>query len=202
MRKVPLWIVTIAMFVVGAIFFSWQTMEKPAVAKPGAAIIAPKVTLDMVEVTQYYGYWYFSNKVKPTKGKAGNYGAPLPMAFIFNIENPNKEPVELTGFKFTIAFDEFDVNTVMATEAQWIPGGKTNQLRVQAMFDVRQTLLTLLLPGAMQLKKKGITPWQQLEEWWVGAPNMSFPIHVKEGAATFEMDGQVKVVPFTGTFGG
>lgn len=202
MRKVPLWIVTIAMFVVGAIFLSCQTMEKPAVAKTAESMMAPKVTLEMVEVTQYYGYWYFAKSVKPTQGKEGDYGAPLPMAFIFNIENPNKEPIELTGFKFTIAFDEFDVNTVMATETQWIPGGKTNQLRVQAMFDVRQTLLTLLLPGAMQLKQKGVTPWQQLEKWWVEAPNMSFPISVKEGAATFEKDGQVKVIAFNGTFGG
>ena len=202
MRKVPLWIVTIAMFVVGAIFLSCQTMEKPAVAKSGAEMMAPKVTLDMVEVTQYYGYWYYAKSVKPTQGQPGDNGAPLPMAFIFSIENPNKVPIELTGFKFTIAFDEFEVNTIMATETQWIPGGKTNQLRVQAMFDVRQTLLTLLLPGAMQLKKKGLSPWEQLEKWWVGAPNMSFPISVKEGAATFEMDGQVKVVPFSGTFGG
>ena len=203
MRKAPIWVVTIAMFVIGAIFLSCQTMEKSATASAKAGPMKePVIELESVEITQYYGYWYFDAKTEPTKGKAGNYGAPLPVSFVFNITNPNTDPILLEDFKFSIAFEEFDVNTVMSTETQWIPGGKTNQLRVTAMFDTRQTLLTLMLPGAVKLKEKGVSAWDQLEKWWVEAPNMSFPISVKEGAATFEIGGETVVVPFSGSFGG
>ena len=77
------------------------------------------------------------------------------MAFIFDIENPNEYPVELDGFKFSIMFEEFEVNTVTSPETMWIPAGKTNQIRVPATFDTRQTLTTLLLPGAMKMKERG-----------------------------------------------
>jgi len=205
MRKFPIWVVTIAMFVVGAIFLSCQSMEKPAMAsasKADTAIKDPTIELESVQVTQYYGFWHYGKNIKPTKGKPGNNGAPLPMSFVFNVTNPNSEPIFMEEVKFTIAFEEFDVNTVMSTDTQWIPAGKTNQIRVNAMFDTQQTLLTLLLPGAVKLKKKGISPWDQLEKWWTEAPNMSFPIYVKEGAATFEINGKTVVVPFQGSFGG
>ena len=161
---------------------------------------APSVTLSHVEVPYYTGYYYFGNKVKPTKGKAGNYGAPMQMAFIFEMENPNSYPVMLDGFKFSVNFEDFEVNTLYSAETTWIPAGKTNQLRVPAMFDTRQTLLTLLLPGAMKLKEKKMSPWAALEKWWTGAPNFTYPIGVKEGAAIFKAGGIVKVIPFKATF--
>ena len=160
----------------------------------------PVVTLDSMEVAHAFGYWYFSNKVQPTKGNPDNVGAPLELAFIFNVENPNEYPVKMENLKFTIAFEEFDLNTVSSTETMWIPAGKTNELRVPAMFDTRQTLLTLLLPGAMMLKEKGVTPWDELEKWWTGAPDFSFPVSVKEGSAIFKAGDVVKVVPFEATF--
>ena len=120
---------------------------------------APVVTLDSMEVAHAFGYWYFSNKVKPTKGKPDNVGAPLELAFIFNIENPNGYPVKMDSLKFTIAFEEFDLNTVSSTDTMWIPAGKTNQLRVYAHFDVRQSLLSLLVTGGFKLKEKGTNAW-------------------------------------------
>jgi len=48
---------------------------------------APVVALDSMEVSHAFGYWYFSKKVKPTKGKPDNVGAPLELAFLFNIIN-------------------------------------------------------------------------------------------------------------------
>jgi LEA14-like dessication related protein len=160
----------------------------------------PVVTLSHVEIPYYTGYYYFSNKVEPTKGTADNYGAPLMMAFIFNIENPNEYPVQLDGFSFSVNFEEFEVNTVNSPETMWIPAGKTNQIRVPAMFDTRQTLLTLLLPGAMKLSEKKMSPWDALEKWWTGAPDFSFPVYVKEGAAIFKADGLTKVIAFKATF--
>jgi len=47
---------------------------------------APTVTLDSMEVVHYWGWWYYAKAVAPTKGTAGNNGAPLDLAFIFNIE--------------------------------------------------------------------------------------------------------------------
>ncbi len=160
----------------------------------------PVITLNHVEIPYYTGYYYFSKKVKPTKGTAGDYGAPMSMAFIFDIENPNEYPIQLDGFKFSVNFEEFEVNTVNSPENMWIPAGKTNQIRVPAMFDTRQTLLTLLLPGAMKLSEKKISPWQALEKWWTGAPDFSFPVYVKEGAAIFQAGALTKVVSFNATF--
>lgn len=161
---------------------------------------APVVTLDSMEVTHAFGYWYFSKKVEPTKGKPDNVGAPLELAFIFNIENPNSYPIKMDDLKFTIAFEEFDLNTVSSTETMWIPAGKTNQLRVPAHFDVRQSLLSLLVTGGFKLKEKGTNVWSQLETWWTGIPQYTVPVHVKGGSAVFKADGLTKVVTFSATF--
>jgi hypothetical protein len=167
-------------------------MQKPSESN----FKSPTVTLNHVEVPYYTGYWYYAAAVPPTQGKAGDNGAPLQMAFIFDIQNPNDYPVMLQSFKFSVMFEDFEVNTLNSQEATWIPPGKTNQLRVPGMFDTRQTLLTLMLPGAMQLKAKGKKPWDFLEKWWMGAPDFSFPVEVTEGAATFKADGITKVSGF------
>jgi hypothetical protein len=156
----------------------------------------PTVTLSHAEVPYYTGYWYYAKAVAPTKGDANDNGAPMQMAFIFDIKNPNDYPVMLQSLKFSVLFEDFEVNTLTSQEAMWIPAGKTNQLRVPGMFDTRQTLLTLMLPGAMQLKAMGKTPWDFLEKWWKGAPDFSFPVSITEGAATFKADGVTKVSGF------
>lgn len=165
----------------------------------------PVVTLNSTEIAHYWGWWYYSKKVQPTKGKAGDYGAPLDLAFIFDIKNPNPYPVMMESLRFTVAFEEFDLNTVGSVDTQWIPAGKTNQVRVHAMFDGRQSLLSLLVTGGFKLKEKGMgagagAALKQLEAWWLGAPEFSFPIYVKEGSAIFEVDGLTTVASFSGTF--
>lgn len=161
---------------------------------------APVVTLNSVEMPYYTGWWYYDVKVEPTKGNAGKYGAPLALAFVFNIQNPNEYPVMMDGLKFTVAFEGFDVNTVNSPEVQWIPAGKTNQVRVMAITDARATLLSLLVTGGFKLKEKGTNVWAQLENWWVAAKDYSLPIEVKEGSAVFQADGIMKVATFSGTF--
>jgi hypothetical protein len=160
----------------------------------------PVVTLENMEVAHAFGYWYFSNKVEPTKGKPDNVGAPLILAFTFNVENPNDFPVLMDNLKFTIAFEEFDLNTVNTTAAQWIPPGKTNQVMVPAYFDVRQSLLSLLVTGGFQLQAKGMNAWSQLEAWWTGIPEYTIPVNVKGGSAVFKADSLVKVSSFNATF--
>lgn len=160
----------------------------------------PVVTLDSMEVAHAFGYWYFSKKVEPTKGKPDDVGAPLELAFIFNIDNPNAYPVKMESLKFTIAFEEFDLNTVESTETMWIPAGKTNQVRVPAHFDVRQSLLSLLVTGGFQLQEKGTNAWDILEKWWTGIPEYTVQVNVNSGSAVFQADGLTKVSTFKATF--
>ena len=170
-------------------------------AKPTEANFkAPVVSLESVQVTQYNGYWYYDAKVTPTKGKAGANSAMLPMAFLFNITNPNDYPVKLDGFGFTVAFDDLDVNMVNAFETQWIPPGKTNQLTVMSIVDVQQVLLSLLIPNAEKVKAKNTNAWALLEKWWTEIPNMTVPVEARKGAATFTADGVQKVIPFAAKF--
>ena len=181
----------------------------------GCAAVAPKpseqnfqtpvVTLSHVEVAHYWGWWYFKKTVKPTVGDAGNYGAPLDLAFVFDIQNPNAYPIMMENLRFTVAFEEFDLNTVSSTEVQWIPAGKINQVRVHAMFDGRQSLLSLLVTGGFKLEEKGMgagagAALKQLATWWKGVPTIAFPIFVKGGSAIFRADGVMTVASFSATF--
>jgi LEA14-like dessication related protein len=161
---------------------------------------APTVALSHVELQHYFGWWFYGKKVKPTKGKAGNNGAPMDFAFIYEITNPNDYPILLDGFSFSVALEEFNLNRAISPENMWIPPGKTNQLRVHAVFDVRPAQLSLLVTGGFKLKEKGITFWDQLEKWWTEAPNFSYPISANEGSAIFKAGGITKVVPFNATF--
>jgi hypothetical protein len=160
----------------------------------------PLIGLDHVEISYYTGFYYFSKEVKPTRGPADDYGAPLLMAFIYKIYNPNLYPVMLDGFAFSIMFEDFKVNHVILPDAMWIPAGRTNLLRVPAMFDTRQTLLALILPEAMKLKKKNLSPWEVLERWWTGAPDFAYLIRVTEGAAVFRADSVIRAVSFAGHY--
>ena len=181
----------------GLLFASCAAVQ----VKPTAANFkAPKIALEMIEVPQYDGYWYYGGKTKPDKGKAGANGAPLPLAVTFNITNPNPYPVFLDGYKFTIAFEEFDIITVKGYETQWIPAGKTNQLRASTMVSVQSGLLTLLVTGGFKLKDKGTNAWAALEKWWTQIPDMSFPITIYEGSFTFTADGVSMTLPFKATY--
>lgn len=161
---------------------------------------APVVTLSHVEVQTYWGWWFYGAKVEPTKGKAGNNAAPLDLAFIFTIENPNEFPVLMEKFQFTVGFEEYDINTVTSTEAMWIPAGKTNEIRLHSINDARQTQLSLLVTGGFKLKESGMSFWDALEKWWTQIPDFSFPVHVNQGSAIFKADGMVKSTTFNATF--
>lgn len=192
MNKKTVVLLMALVFGLGVIFVSCAGIP----AKPSAANFKnPVIALEMVEVPQFDGYWYYSGKIKPTKGEAGNHGAPLPLAVTFNITNPNPYPVLLDGYKFTIAFEGFDLVTVNGYDTQWIPAGKTNQLRATTMITARSALLSLLVTGGYQLKAKGINAWQAMEKWWTTISDMAFPITIGEGAFTFTADGVSKTLP-------
>ena len=160
----------------------------------------PLIGLDHVEVSYYAGYYYFSKDVTPTRGKADDYGSPLLMTFVYKIHNPNPYPIMLNGFSFAVKFEDFKVNNVIYPIAMWIPDGRTNLLRVPAMFDTRQTLLALIMPEAEKLKDKKISPFQALEKWWTGAQDFTYPISVTEGSAVFRSGMVTRAVSFAGHY--
>ena len=160
----------------------------------------PLIGLDHVEISYYTGYYYFSSEVTPTRGKADNYGAPLLLTFVYKIHNPNLYPIMLDGFSFAVKFEGFKVNNVISPVAMWIPDGKTNLLRVPAMFDTRQTLLALIMPEAAKLNHKKMSPWDALEKWWTGAPDFSYPISATEGSAVFRAGHVIRAVSFAGHY--
>jgi LEA14-like dessication related protein len=197
MRRKTFILIYLSVFVVATLLMGCAGM----VTKPTEKNFkAPIVTLSHVEVENYWGWWYYSKKVEPTKGTAGDYGAPVNLAFIFNIENPNEYPVMMENFQFTMGFEEFDLNTVISREAMWIPAGKTNEIRVHSLSDARQALLSLLVTGGFKLKEQGISPWDALEKWWTDVPEFGFQINIREGAALFSADGIMKSVVFDFTF--
>lgn len=197
MTKKSTVLLTILMVGMGMIFASCAGIQE----RPTAGNFKdPIVALETIQVTQYNGYWYYGGNIQPTKGKAGANSAVLPLAFVFNIANPNSFPVLLNGFGFTVAFEDFDVNMVNAFETQWIPPGKTNQISVYSIMDVHQVLLSLLVPNAFKVKEMGTNAWVLLEKWWTGIPEYNVPIYVKGGSATFLAGEEQKVVPFEAKF--
>jgi hypothetical protein len=160
----------------------------------------PLIGLNHVEVSYYAGYYYFSKDVTPTRGMADDYGSPLLLTFVYKIHNPNPYPIMLNGFSFGVKFEDFKVNHVIYPIAMWIPDGRTNLLRVPAMFDTRQTLLALIMPEAEKLKARNISPWQALEKWWTGAQDFSYPISITEGSAVFRSGMVTRAVSFAGHY--
>jgi len=197
MRKRSLILKGFSVVVLGTFLLACATMPTPTEKN----FQAPVVTLNSVELPYYTGWWYYDVKVQPTKGNCGKYGAPLALAFVFDIQNANEYPVMMDGFQFTVAFDGIDVNTVNSPEVQWIPAGKTNQVRVMAITDARAALLSLLVTGGFKLKEKETNVWAQLENWWLAAKDYSLAIEVKEGSAIFKADGFTNVTGFSGKFG-
>ena len=187
-------LLTALIFGMGVILASCAGMQKPTASN----FQDPVITLESFMVPQYDGYYLYGANIKPTKGKAGDHGAPLPMTFLFNIENPNPYPILLEEFRFTVAFDkEFDLVTVNNQDAYWIPAGKTDQVRATTLITVQSALLSLLVTGGFTLKEKGWSPWDALERWWTNVPDMAVPITIKDATFNFSADGLIKVIPFS-----
>jgi hypothetical protein len=195
MQKKSILLTCLSVFVV-AVLLSGCAAMKPTESN----FKTPVVTLDYVDVAHYFGWWYFSPKVKPTKGKAGHNSAPLDYAFAFNIHNPNSFPVMLDGFKFACVLDGFELNSGYSNEIMWIPAGKTNQLRVEVIYDFMGALHSLLIVAGKELKDKGVGAVDQIEKIWTQAPDFSFPVGITQGSAVFKADGITKVAGFEGTY--
>ncbi len=160
-------------------------------------VVAPMVGLERVEVQNYFGFWIGTKEKPKEKGHA-----PLVLAFVFNIMNPNSIPVKLENFKYTVAFEGYDMNTAIYTNPMWIPAGKTNQLRVVMTFSSRAALLNLLVTSGFKLKEQGVKAPALIKKWWTTIPDMAFPIEIHSGTALFSYEGGEVTSTFVGSFGG
>jgi len=191
MKKILLPVLTVTLLFFAACA-SVQTGQ-PDMSK----FVAPTIKLEMFEVPQYDGYWFYGKDVKPTKGDPGDRGAPLPISFLFSIKNDNPYPITLEGITFTVAFDkDFDVVTVNNQDTYQIPANSVDQVRLVTMITAQSARLSLLATGGFKLKAKNMDAWAALEKWWKGVPDLSVPVSVKEGAFTFKVGKETKVVPF------
>lgn len=184
-----------------------------AFAISALALKPPVIALERVEVATMQA-WHLTAKVtEPDKkdpkkkvekvGKQG-YSSIINLAYILNIKNPNKEPLMLDELSFTTTFDGFEVNTVTSYEDAWVPGGKTNQLRVIATNEAFPTLLGLLV-GAInvkRMKEMKTTGPALVKKWWTSVQDFSFPIELTNGTALFQDEkGKELRATFTGKFG-
>jgi len=195
MRKQSLFMILISFAAAAALLAGCAGTQKAS----DSNFKTPEVTLSQAEVSSYFGYWFYDNKVQPTQpanAKPGNNGAPLIYAFILNIKNPNESPVLMDTLRFTVALEGFDLNTVNSREQTWIPAEKTTQLRVPCVLGMAEASGALMLAGGFQLKQKNLKAWDLIEKWWTKAPDFSFPVEVKDGSAVFKADGITKVAAF------
>lgn len=163
------------------LFLVWLIAVGVSMALPppaSAAVEAPKITLERVEVAHYWDF-YLDAKEKR--------GSPMDLVFVFNIENPNSFNVKLEDMKFTVAFDPgFDIVTVTSPyESFYIPAETTSQLRVHATFDSYTAMLSLLVTGGFKLQELNVKAPDQLKNWWDGIKDFKFKIKVTEGTAFF-----------------
>lgn len=160
---------------------------------PALAIEPPVITLERVDVATIQPFYVkprIGYKSEKEPGKEGTYGysSTLNMAYVFNIKNPNKEPLMLDEMVFTTAFEDFDINTAMVYDDMWIPGGKANQLRIIVSNEAFPTIVSLSVGAefADRIQKMKTSPGALVGKWWKEMENFSFPITVTNGTALFK----------------
>ena len=170
-------------------------------AKPTASgFQKPEVSLASFYVPQFDGFWYYAESVEPTMGQAGNHGAPLPMSFLFRVDNPNPYPVRMDNLKYTVSFEGFSLKTVNNNDDYWIPAKGTDHIRSTTMITVRSAILSLKVASGFKLKERGWTAPEALERWWTRIPMLEVPVRVEEGRASFRADGVSEVATFEGIY--
>jgi hypothetical protein len=161
---------------------------------------APTVRLVLVEVARQSGWWFYSDKVTPTRGDAGNHGAPLILAFTFKIKNPNPYPIMMDGFSMTVEYDQVKLDEIKLTDVMWIPSGKVNDLRVYSLLDAQSARLNLLVEEGTLLKEKGISLWSAIKKYWTEIPQFKKPVSVADGKVSFTAKNKTKIIFFSAAY--
>ncbi len=187
-------LMTVLIFGLGVILASCAGMQ----VKPTEANFkAPAITIDSIQLSYYTGFWTYG-KAKVALGKVPKFGgsSAVTLVFVFNIENPNPYPVLLEGAQFFLFFDDYELRIVKDDNEMWIPSGKTNQKVLHVTLDPVTTWGKFLLAGKQLAQERGDKPWGKVSQWWVGLPDMSFPIDLKEGSFSFSSNGISKTVGY------
>lgn len=172
---------------------------------PALADNKPVITLEKVEIASIAPFYVkprigYKSEKEPGKVETYGYSSMMSVAYVFNIKNPGKQPVMLDEMQFTVAFDGFDVNTPMVYEKSWIPGGKTNQVRVVVTNEAFPTIVSLSVGAefATKIAEMKTSPGALVSKWWKEISDFSFPIEVKNGTAKFvDEKGKESQVTFT-----
>ncbi|MGC8658287.1 MAG: hypothetical protein ACP5U1_04365 [Desulfomonilaceae bacterium] len=187
-----------------AVLFATALVISMAFVSASMAFEAPVITLERVDVASIQPFFVkprvgYKNEKEPGKELAA--GAMLNMAYIFDIKNPNKSPVMLDELTFTTAFEGFEVNTAFSYENSWIPGGKTNQLKVVTTNETLPTITSLMVgsENVQKIQKMKTSAGALAKKWWENVGDFSFPIEVTAGSALFKDEkGKELRVTFSG----
>lgn len=175
---------------------------------PALADNKPVITLEKVEIASIAPFYVkprigYKSEKEPGKVETYGYSSMMSVAYVFNIKNPGKQPIMLDELQFTVAFDGFDVNTPMVYEKSWIPGGKTNQVRVVVTNEAYPTIASLSVGAefAAKIAEMKTSAPALVTKWWKEISDFSFPIDVKNGAAKFvDEKGKESMVTFSATW--
>jgi hypothetical protein len=109
--------------------------------------------------------------------------------------------VMLDELSFTTSFDGFDVATPMVYEDQWIPGGKTNELRVVVTSETLPTMGNLMVGAGnvARMQEMKTNAAALVKKWWDTVGDFAFPIAITNGNAVFKDEkGKEIRITFTG----
>jgi hypothetical protein len=176
---------------------------------PAMALEAPVVTLERIEVASIQPFFVkprigYKSEKEPGKEMTYGYSSTFNLAYIFDIKNPNKQPVMLDELQFTTAFDGFEVNTPMAYEDSWIPPGKTNQLRVVSTTEAYPTIVNLEVgaQNAARIQEMKTSAGALVKKWFDTVSDFSVPITVTNGTALFKDENGKEIrSTFSATWG-
>jgi len=186
--------VTIIVAIVAALGFTIL----PAMAQQ------PVITLDRVEVAAIQPFFVkprVEYKNEKETGKDLAVGAMLNIAYVLTIKNSGKAPVMLDELSFTTSFDGFEIATPMVYEHQWIPGGKTNELRVVVASETLPTVSNLSVGtgNVARMQERKTNAVALVKKWWDTVGDFAFPIDATNGNALFKDEkGKEIRVTFSG----
>ena len=167
-----------------------------ASASWAGSIVTPKIALERFEVTDYDGFWFFDKATRPTRGEAGEHGAPLSVSFIFLVENPNTHAISLKGASFSAVFDGFDLMKVKSRDVFWLPPGKTVRVRMNGHITANGAF------EKISASPEGIgagraSAWEAVEAVYKGAAARDIEMEIREGRFEFTDGARSIVAPFS-----
>jgi hypothetical protein len=179
------------------------------VVLPALAFTPPKITLERIDVASIQPFFIkprieYKDEKDPGKEMGHGYTATMSLAYVLKIHNPNKEPVMLDELTFTANFDGFEVNMVNVDDDSWIPGGKSNFVRLVTVNEAMPTIANLMVsaPNVEKMTEMKTNAGALVSKWWKDVPDFSFPITITNGSAVFKDEkGKEVRVTFKGDWG-